>query len=117
MGLIRDNFFLVFLVILQWDQERAIVQNSYIIMLLRFSDVRIIDSKKVSDATCNSFRFTKPSHNETKATHVKVRPVVKWGSKITQLPFTWKHSSWGITEAVLQSLCGLVFFGSTVHSG
>ena len=28
MGLIRDNFFLVFLVILQWDQEGAIVQNS-----------------------------------------------------------------------------------------
>ena len=54
MGLIRDNFFLVFHVILQWDQEGAIVQNSYIIMLLRFSDV-IIVSKKVSDATCNTF--------------------------------------------------------------
>jgi len=77
MGLIRDNFFLVFHVILQWDQEGAIVQNSYIIMLLRFSDV-IIVSKKVSDATCNTFRhFTKPSHNETKATNVKVRLVVK----------------------------------------
>lgn len=42
MGLMGDNFFLVFHVILQWDQEGAIVQNSYIIMLLRFSDVIII---------------------------------------------------------------------------
>ena len=77
MGLVGDNLFLVFHVILQWDQEGAIVQNSYIIMLLRFSDV-IIVRKKVSDATCNTFRhFTKPSHNETKATNVKVRLVVK----------------------------------------
>ena len=77
MCLMGDNFFLVFHVILQWDQEGAIVKNSYIIMLLRFSDV-IIVSKKVSDSTCNTFRhFTKPSRNETKATNVKVRLVDK----------------------------------------
>ena len=52
--------------------------KTVIIMLLRFSNVIIIVSKKVSDATCNTFRhFTKPSHNETKATNVKVRLVDK----------------------------------------
>ena len=57
-----------------------------VIYKAQISDVRIV-CKKVNDATGDAFRFTKPSHSETKATNVKSQACCKIGKQNNTVAF------------------------------